>query len=87
MLHALPFTTFGEIAAVGLKVHVYCTRCHSWRRLDLQDGRVSHLDPKYARLRRCWVRRHPRDCIKGRHQRIDLGCSGRLLRDDDGIAL
>ena len=47
---------------------------------------VRHLDPKYARLRRYWVRHHPGDGIERRHQRIDLGCPRRLLRDDDGIA-
>jgi hypothetical protein len=29
MLHLLPFTTFGEIAAFGLEVHVSCSRCHN----------------------------------------------------------
>jgi hypothetical protein len=28
MLHALPFTTFGEAAALGLKSHVYCPSCY-----------------------------------------------------------
>jgi hypothetical protein len=27
MLHALPFTTFGEAAALGLEAHVYCPSC------------------------------------------------------------
>ena len=40
MLRPLPFASFGEIAALGREVHVYCTRCHSWRRVDLQDERL-----------------------------------------------
>jgi hypothetical protein len=35
MLHALPFTTFGEIAALGLKAMVYCSRCYEPRSIDL----------------------------------------------------
>jgi hypothetical protein len=33
----LSFTTFGEIAAFGLEVHVSCTKCHSSRLIDLLD--------------------------------------------------
>jgi hypothetical protein len=39
-LHPLPIRTFGDIAALGLEVHVYCTSCHSWRRVDLQAERL-----------------------------------------------
>jgi hypothetical protein len=35
VLHALPFSTFGEIAALGLEVHVWCMRCKSTRRVDI----------------------------------------------------
>jgi hypothetical protein len=31
MLHALPFTTFGEAAALGLKAYVYCPTCYRTR--------------------------------------------------------
>jgi hypothetical protein len=31
MFHALPFTTFGEIAALGLKATIYCSRCYEHR--------------------------------------------------------
>ncbi len=31
----LPFSTFGEILAHGLKVEVWCTRCKSWGPADL----------------------------------------------------
>jgi hypothetical protein len=34
MLHALPFTTFGEAAALGLEAHVYCPTCYRTRQLD-----------------------------------------------------
>jgi hypothetical protein len=40
MLHPLPFTTFGEIAAFGLEVHVSCSRCHNPRRIMIDDGRL-----------------------------------------------
>jgi hypothetical protein len=30
----LPFTTFGEIAALGLKATVYCSRCYEHRPID-----------------------------------------------------
>ena len=34
MLHALPFTTFGEAAALGLEAHVYCPSCYTTRQVD-----------------------------------------------------
>jgi hypothetical protein len=34
MLHALPFTTFGEAAALGFEAHVYCPRCYATRQVD-----------------------------------------------------
>jgi hypothetical protein len=40
MLHALPFTTFGEVARLGLEVHVSCSRCHDPRRIALDDNRL-----------------------------------------------
>jgi hypothetical protein len=33
-LHPLPFTTFGEIAALGLKAMVYCPGCYEHRPID-----------------------------------------------------
>jgi hypothetical protein len=48
---------------------------------------VDPLDHKYARSLRPRIRRHQRNGIERRHQRIDLGGPGRLLRDDDGIAV
>ena len=33
MLHALPFTTFGEAAALSLEAHVYCPCCFTTRRI------------------------------------------------------
>jgi hypothetical protein len=35
MFHPLPFTTFGEIAALGLKATVYCSRWYEHRPIDL----------------------------------------------------
>jgi hypothetical protein len=37
MLHPLPIVTFGDIASLGLVLKVYCSRCHSWRPIDLHD--------------------------------------------------
>ena len=34
MLHALPFTTFGEAAALGLEAHVYCPTCYTTHQVD-----------------------------------------------------
>jgi hypothetical protein len=33
-LHSLPFTTFGEIAALSLEAAIYCSRCYEMRRID-----------------------------------------------------
>jgi hypothetical protein len=47
MLHALPFTTFGEGAALGLEAHVCCPSCN----------RSCPVDPTADRLRdRCFAR-------------------------------
>jgi hypothetical protein len=35
-LHPLPFTTFEEIAALGLELHVHCPSCHATRRLTIE---------------------------------------------------
>jgi hypothetical protein len=40
MLHDLPFTTFSEIAALGLEAHVYCPTCHTMRQLDPMADRL-----------------------------------------------
>ena len=34
MLHPLPFTTFGELAALGFKATVYCSSCYEHRPID-----------------------------------------------------
>jgi hypothetical protein len=36
----LPFTTFGEIAALGLKASVYCSRCYAHRPIDPAAGNL-----------------------------------------------
>src|SRR3981189_2415691 len=33
-LHPLPFKTFSEIAALGFKARVYCSRCYAHRPID-----------------------------------------------------
>ena len=42
MLHALPFTTFGEAVALGLEAHVYCPSCYTTRQLDPAGDRLRH---------------------------------------------
>ena len=49
----MPFSTFGEIAALGLEVHVYCARCQAYRRLELSDERVRDRCFAGAPFR-CW---------------------------------
>jgi hypothetical protein len=44
MLHPLPFTTFGEIAALGLKATVYCSACYEHRPID---PTAEHLRDRY----------------------------------------
>jgi hypothetical protein len=42
MLHALPFTTFGEAAALGLEAQVYCPSCYTTRQVDPTAHRLRH---------------------------------------------
>ena len=51
MLRPLPFTTFGEIAALGLAVHVWCLRCKSTTTIDAADPRWAHRGFAGARFR------------------------------------
>ena len=51
ILHPLPFTTFGEIAALGLEVHVSCSRCYEPRRIAFADDRL--LARPFAGTRFC----------------------------------
>ena len=37
----LPFTTFGEIAVLGLDAHVYCVGCKHW-------GQIGAADPRWT---------------------------------------
>ena len=66
MLHALPFTTFGEIAALGLKAKVYCPGCHEHRPID---PAAEHLHD------RCFATTRFR-CTKIRYTGDVCGCSG-----------
>jgi hypothetical protein len=52
MLRALPFTTFGEAAALGLEAHVCCPTCYTTRQVDPTADRLRDLC--FARTRfRC----------------------------------
>jgi hypothetical protein len=50
-LHPLPFATFGEIAALGLKLKVHCSSCSRDVELDPMDERLRHRCFAGARLR------------------------------------
>jgi hypothetical protein len=40
-LHRLPFTTFGDIAALGLEAEVHCSSCYRQTKVDPADRRLS----------------------------------------------
>ena len=40
-LHPLPFTTFGEIAALGLEAEVQCSSCYRQTKVDPADRRLN----------------------------------------------
>ena len=65
-LHPLPFTTFGELEALGLKATVYCSRCYEHR----------PIDPAADHLRdRCFVTTRFK-CTKVRYTGDVCGCIG-----------
>ena len=66
MLHPLPFTTFGEIAALAFKASVYCSRCYEHRSIDLA---AEHLRD------RCFATTRFR-CPKIRYTGNVCGCHG-----------
>jgi hypothetical protein len=66
MLHPLPFTTFGEIAALGFKATVYCSACYEHRPIDLG---AEHLRD------RCFATTRFR-CTKIRYTGNVCGCPG-----------
>ncbi len=66
MLHPLPFTTFGEIAALGLKAMVYCPGCYEHRQID---PAAEHLQG------RCFATSRFR-CTKIRYTGDICGCDG-----------
>jgi hypothetical protein len=37
MLHPLPFTTFGQIIALGLNAKVYCSHCYEHRSIAVAE--------------------------------------------------
>jgi hypothetical protein len=65
-LRPLPFKTFGEIAALGLKATVYCSACHEHRPIDLG---AEHL------RERCFATTRFR-CTKIRYTGAVCGCLG-----------
>jgi hypothetical protein len=65
-LHPLPFTTFGELEALGLKATVYCSRCYEHR----------PIDPATDHLRdRCFATTRFR-CTKIPYTGTVCGCAG-----------
>jgi len=66
MLYALPFTTFGEIAALGFKARVYCPGFYEHRPIDLA---AEHLRD------RCFATTRFR-CTKIRYTGDICGCHG-----------
>jgi hypothetical protein len=40
-LHWLPFTTFGEIAALGFEIEVHCSSCYRQTKVDPADRRLN----------------------------------------------
>jgi hypothetical protein len=38
MFHPLPFTTFGEIAALGFEIEVHCSSCYRQTKVDPAEG-------------------------------------------------
>jgi hypothetical protein len=56
MLHRLPFTTFGDLPALGLTARVYCSSCYDYRPID---PTAEHLrDRCFATTRfRCTITR------------------------------
>jgi hypothetical protein len=66
MLHPLPFTTFGEITALGFNATVYCSRCYEHRPIDAMAG---HLRD------RCFATTRFR-CTKIRYTGNVCGCPG-----------
>src|SRR5713101_2707320 len=66
MLHPLPFTKFGEVAALGLKATLYCSRCYELRPIDLT---AEHL------CDRCFATTRFR-CTKNRSTGNVCGCAG-----------
>lgn len=50
-MRALPFTTFGEIAHLGLAARVWCCACKSWGSVDAADARWADRPFAGARLR------------------------------------
>jgi hypothetical protein len=66
MLHPLPFTTFGEIAAFGLKATVYCPGCYDQQPIDANADRLRYRCFATARFR----------CTKIRYTGAVCGCLG-----------
>jgi hypothetical protein len=71
MLYALPFTTYGEIAALGLKATIYGPSCYEHR----------SIDPAAEHLRdRCFATARFR-CANIRYPGNVCGCAGSVEID------
>ena len=72
----LPFTTFGEIAALGFLAQVYCIGCKHWGQIDAADPRWANRRFAGARLR----------CTQIRYDGVACRSPGQLsIRPADGM--
>jgi hypothetical protein len=69
MLHALPFTTFDELAALGLEVEIRCPSCYRVTKIDPADERLRDRPFTVTRFRCAGMRdygfAHPRRPCEG----------------------
>ena len=73
----LPFTTFGEIAALGFEAQVYCIGCKQWGQIEATGPRWSNRRFAGARLR----------CTRLRYDGSACRSAGQLsMRPADGTA-
>jgi hypothetical protein len=62
MLHALPFATFGEAAALGLEAHAYCPTCYRTRQIDPAADQLRNRCFAGARFRCTSIRWNGETC-------------------------
>ncbi len=66
MLRALPFQTIGDVARLGLELHVYCPACRTTRQVDAGDPAIAGRGFATARFR-----------CAGTRPSIGTACGGR----------